>query len=1064
MAWLCLGFFFCAWLGWALSPPGGTAIGYWLPGGFFVATLLLNPTREWPWFMLAILPANIGFDLLHDPDPHWFVIGWFCLTNISQATVGAWLVRRFVAERLTLTSLKELFGLLFLAGVVGSGVGATLGTAMLVSFKLTSSWSQMWPILWGGNVMAVLVLSPLMLVWSAHWQPSGLAKLGWGRRGEALLLFAGLAATLWYLLAHGGIGHLPLATVVPFILWAGLRFGLAGVVAANFWMAMLAAHLATHHHLIGLTETNQVLLIQVLVAIVALAGLVPTILLNERDRTLRELRESEDRYRNLARAAFEGIVISEHGHIVDVNRQCLKQFGCERDQMIGRPMLDFVAPESRALAAERIQERREDIVEHTLVRLDGTRFPAEVQAKVLQVGDRFVGMTAVRDITERKRVEQALRESEEKFSKAFHTSPDVISIIDLETGNYLDVNDAHEKTYGYQRPEVIGQSPLALGIHTNVAERQKILALLEAGQSVRHLEIETHPRTGGPLTMLHSAEPIEIGGRRCGLNVSHDITEEKRARALNQLQLRMLEMVAHGTAMRDTLDTLLRAIEAESPEMSTSILLVDTDGVHLRHGAAPSLPTAYTHAIDGVAMGAAVGSCGTAAFRREPVYVADIAHDPLWAAYHQLALPHGLRACWSTPIFDAQHRLLGTFAIYYRQPGLPAARHRQLIEIATHTAAICITKQHADESLLASEEALRASIEYTPNVAVQWYDALGRVVFWNRASEKMFGWTATEAVGQALAELIFTPEQALAFAAALKKIAATGEPLGPAEFMFRRRDGSSGILLSTVFRIPVRTGEMRFVCMDVDISERKQAETQRAEAIAREQQARIQYTFQLIAAQEAERKRIAAEIHDSLGQNLLLVKNLAAMALRQPDPAQTYEHLASINHLTTQCLAEARQMSRDLHPQQIEHLGLKRALEMLLENAAKASEIKFTWQFDDLGEQFPTGSATNLYRIVQESLNNILKHSRAQNVTVQLERDIHEIQLFITDDGRGFDTANLAPNRNGMGLKNIAERAHMIGGRLLLESTPTTGTRLTVTLPLAADPAAAANNFYSPDI
>src|SRR6185369_1291729 len=96
----------------------------------------------------------------------------------------------------------------------------------------------------------------------------------------------------------------------------------------------------------------------------------------------------------------------------------------------------------------------------------------------------------------------------------------------------------------------------------------------------------------------------------------------------------------------------------------------------------------YLRAIDGASIGPCAGSCGTAAFRREAVFVADIASDPLWADYKHLALPHGLRACWSTPILDAQRNVLGTFAIYYRKQGLPEEHQLQLIDVATHTAAI----------------------------------------------------------------------------------------------------------------------------------------------------------------------------------------------------------------------------------------------------------------------------------------------------------------------------------------------------------------------------------------
>ena len=125
-----------------------------------------------------------------------------------------------------------------------------------------------------------------------------------------------------------------------------------------------------------------------------------------------------------------------------------------------------------------------------------------------------------------------------------------------------------------------------------------------------------------------------------------------------------------GDALGVILTRYLLAVEAEADSfILTSILLLD--GKVLRHGAAPALPTDYCAAIDGSEIGPCAGSCGTAAFTGRPVYVTDIETDPLWADYKQLALPHGLRACWSTPILDEQGTVLGTFAIYHLAAGGP---------------------------------------------------------------------------------------------------------------------------------------------------------------------------------------------------------------------------------------------------------------------------------------------------------------------------------------------------------------------------------------------------------
>jgi GAF domain-containing protein len=160
----------------------------------------------------------------------------------------------------------------------------------------------------------------------------------------------------------------------------------------------------------------------------------------------------------------------------------------------------------------------------------------------------------------------------------------------------------------------------------------------------------------------------------------------------------VVDLIARGESLQQVLDTLLRVIQVQCPGMLASILLLGADGTHVRHGAAPDLPEDYVRAIDGLPIGPQAGSCGTAAFTRKPVIVGDIATDPLWNDYRAVALKNDLRACWSTPIFDSERRVLGTFAMYFRAPGLPDQIHLKLIDISTHIAAFAITKHRTEEA------------------------------------------------------------------------------------------------------------------------------------------------------------------------------------------------------------------------------------------------------------------------------------------------------------------------------------------------------------------------------
>lgn len=160
----------------------------------------------------------------------------------------------------------------------------------------------------------------------------------------------------------------------------------------------------------------------------------------------------------------------------------------------------------------------------------------------------------------------------------------------------------------------------------------------------------------------------------------------------------VLALIATGRPLAEVLGALVGAVEEGCPGTIASVLSLDDDRRHLRHAAAPRLPEAYNRAVDGLEIGPAVGSCGTAAYRGERVVVGDIAHDPLWADYRDIAERHGLRACWSQPIFSSKHKVLGTFAMYYGEPREPTDADFEFIETAAHLAGIAIERDRADRN------------------------------------------------------------------------------------------------------------------------------------------------------------------------------------------------------------------------------------------------------------------------------------------------------------------------------------------------------------------------------
>ena len=190
-------------------------------------------------------------------------------------------------------------------------------------------------------------------------------------------------------------------------------------------------------------------------------------------------------------------------------------------------------------------------------------------------------------------------------------------------------------------------------------------------------------------------------GRPAGIFVQgNNVTDDKRSQALRTAHNKVLELAIGDSALEETLGALIGIVESTSQTgVMGSILLLDPDGKHLRHGAAPTLPKTYMKAIDGAEIGACAGSCGTAAYLGAAVFVTDIATDPLWADYKQLALPHGLRSCWSIPILTRGREVVGTFAMYHREPREPTIRDLLLVDLITQTAALVIDRDRAQKEL-----------------------------------------------------------------------------------------------------------------------------------------------------------------------------------------------------------------------------------------------------------------------------------------------------------------------------------------------------------------------------
>jgi len=409
-------------------------------------------------------------------------------------------------------------------------------------------------------------------------------------------------------------------------------------------------------------------------------------------------------------------------------------------------VLQRVHPEDAGLVKQTIerasQDGRDFDHEHRLLMPDGSVKHVHIVAHAErdESGElEFVG--AVMDVTAAKQAEEALRRSESNLVEAQRLTHTGSWAWQVAGRDALHLSEEWYRIYGFDPEEGMpaweqrlrrihpeDRAKWQRAIDRAIGEKSdyevEFRILLPDG-TVKYIHTVGHP------VLNASGDLAEFVGS------ATDITDRKRAEVLLAGEKRLLEMIARGDSRALILEGACLLVEELASGSLSSILLLDPSTNCLRHGAAPSLPTSYSKAIDGLVIGASVGSCGTAAYRAQPVIVSDIATDPLWADFRDLALAHELRACWSTPIVSSTGRVLGTFATYYREPRSPSSQEHNVIERIIHLASIAIERKQAEEKLRQSEAYLAEAQRMTRSGSWAWNVSTG-AVFWSQESFRIY--------------------------------------------------------------------------------------------------------------------------------------------------------------------------------------------------------------------------------------------------------------------------------------------------------------------------------------
>lgn len=613
-------------------------------------------------------------------------------------------------------------------------------------------------------------------------------------------------------------------------------------------------------------------------ALSSLVGTVQEITIRKEMESV--LRESEDRYRDLVENSTDLICTYDlQGQMLSVNELPCKLLGYSPEELLKKPMRDFLLPEARGQFDESLLTiRREGFVKGSMVVVSktGERRIWEFHNTLRTEG---VAQPIVRgvahDVTEQKRLEKALRLSEEKFAKAFQCSPVEIVIKTIEEGRYIEVNRAFERDTGFTRAESIGRTSTELGLWDNPADPAEVVESMKRNGRVHEVEVKSRNKSGDLRLMRFSAEPIQIAGERCMLAVCEDITERKKAEAaLRQERDRAQQYL-------DIADVILLGLD-----LNGRITLINRKG------------------------------CATLGWEE---------HELLGAAWIETCLPPRTRDAFKNKF----HNLVcGDIA--------------------------CVENQ----------------------------------VLTKKGEERLIRWRNS---------------------------------------LLRDEDGRVVGTLSS--------GE--------DITERNRFEMELQ-----------RLSGKLLRLQDEERRRIARDLHDSTGQNLVaLATTLAQLDRSIPPNSRKVRSLCyQCQEQIEQCTREIRTLSYLLHPPLLDETGLADAIRQFAHGFTKRSGIRVNVRVSPTFGRMASDVELSLFKVVQESLTNVQRHSGSSQVTIKLDRRPTDTRIEVTDTGRIGSGKRRGINGEipfevGVGIPSMQERVKLIGGFFEMDCGDH-GTAVRVTIPV----------------
>lgn len=737
----------------------------------------------------------------------------------------------------------------------------------------------------------------------------------------------------------------------------------------------------------------------------------------------------------------------DSSQFLTVNDEAIRHYGYSKEEFLSMTLSDIRFENDKVKLTEWTDKKDHSdhskrICQHK--KKNGEIITVEVTTHRLQDSDTTLAVA--QDITSKIKAEEELKESNERFLLASRATSDAIYDWNLIT-NEVYWGEGLQTLFGLN-PREISVARWEGLIHPDDRKRvvESYQLAIQLNRKLWKEEYRFSKADGSFSYVLDRGFIIRDEHQKAVRMIGsmQDITERKYSEQILSLERTVLELSNKTDVdLRSLVGNLLSGFEEIHEDAFTSLFLLTEDNT-LQPFISPRLPDEYTGGLKGVVIGPEVGSCGAAMWTKQTVVVEDISCHPFWEKYRTASQQFGLQSCWSLPVIHTSGKVMGSFAVYYKKVKAPSPNELTTLERIRNIIRIVMEYHWSIKEIKKANEQFDIVMKATHDLIWEWDVKQDSVYRSPLGLSQVYGIADNKSIEKPENWLLHIhPEDASKVEEAISKVLSDEkENTFELEYRFKKDDGTFAYVYDRGMVLRNEDGKpLRLIGAAQNITERKILEEELLRTELDKQKAINQA---MIDSQERERSEIGKELHDNVNQILTTTKLYLELALTNHELKD--DLIGKSNNNIISVINEIRQLSRSLMEPTIGDLGLLESIRDLIESVNLTRKLHVSLAANEKIETLLSKNyKLTVFRIIQEALNNAIKHAKAKKVEIFFKINNDSIMLTIKDDGIGFDTASV---KLGAGLKNIQNRVYLVNGTCTVQTTPGTGCKIIINFPI----------------